>query len=889
MLSSIENISHTLTNSGKSVVTTSLNNTANNSSAHINSVNGNTNAVNIIIGNNAVSGNNGVNIINKTPENISSQNNTDKLPKAILMCHPGSHSFLDRTVILDKPVKIGRSVGHAKATLNNGIFDCKVLSRNHALIWYSDGKFYLKDTKSSNGTFVNRERLSRSIEESNPHEIYSDDTVQFGVDVVESSHNVTHGCIIATLKLILPDGREAKPKPMTIISSTVNDKGKISLEDLYHLNEYIQEALQREQMLEAKLGSLRQLVQTLKDSTELSWKALISNNSLLSRVELLEVQLQCYSKKFQEDKLREELRLLQEDKTIYQGAVKEFFQKIVDEKLEAVQRYQDIARALGNSRTECNNTKQLLTGCQAELRELAHKNTLQENIIEEFEAKLSLAEESNKELQEKLTETSNALRERIRINDEREDSSRRAIRKLEARGDCAEKQVASLQEQIEQLQTYHNEILRQLINPDAITNNVNNVELIRSWVFIYTQAQADIEECVGRTKNKLDEIQNDVLTEQQKINTMESDVRKYAAELEELKDEHVELEHKIALLERELDASKPAMLLDCPPLVVDDDIIIDKKSASQFDLKLLELQDKKKLHDVIRRNVDMVEGKRGNLEAELQKLRERNVSLTTGYAMEEHKLRMAEKQNTNLNAALTSLRRHLENSNAYHQDLIPVEEVQNLKRQLSEAHEISLDRQNTISCLTRYFSEFTNIVNQKLNVLEASIGEFVDFNDDLSDLEEAVKSVKSESVTLTNAVTDLQTILFECLSSSSSSYGAPPPNNSIDIPDDRSKVDIEHLCRRISHPVVETVAIDNDHDEMVALKRNMVILKEKYRFVLNEKSLLKEQLSKLRAEYDCAISYPYFDLCFIMPIVILVSIIFFKYGNVFSVFTGTFD
>jgi len=48
-------------------------------------------------------------------------------------------------------------------------------------------KFYLKDTKSSNGTFVNNQRLSKGSEESAPKEIFSGDIVQFGVEIVENT------------------------------------------------------------------------------------------------------------------------------------------------------------------------------------------------------------------------------------------------------------------------------------------------------------------------------------------------------------------------------------------------------------------------------------------------------------------------------------------------------------------------------------------------------------------------------------------------------------------------------------------------------------------------------------------------------------------------------
>lgn len=49
--------------------------------------------------------------------------------RAILQCRPNSHPFPERTLVLDQPVKIGRSVARARPATNNAIFDCKVLSR----------------------------------------------------------------------------------------------------------------------------------------------------------------------------------------------------------------------------------------------------------------------------------------------------------------------------------------------------------------------------------------------------------------------------------------------------------------------------------------------------------------------------------------------------------------------------------------------------------------------------------------------------------------------------------------------------------------------------------------------------------------------------------------
>ncbi|WFD26194.1 hypothetical protein MNAN1_001171 [Malassezia nana] len=62
-------------------------------------------------------------------------------------------------------------------------FQSKVVSRLHAEIWCGEGgKIYLRDTKSSSGTFVNRLRLSAPGTLSRAHEVKDGDLVQFGID-----------------------------------------------------------------------------------------------------------------------------------------------------------------------------------------------------------------------------------------------------------------------------------------------------------------------------------------------------------------------------------------------------------------------------------------------------------------------------------------------------------------------------------------------------------------------------------------------------------------------------------------------------------------------------------------------------------------------------------
>ncbi|KAF8782453.1 sarcolemmal membrane-associated protein-like [Argiope bruennichi] len=365
------------------------------------------------------------------------------VPRAILTSRPNSHPFQERHLLLDQPIKVGRSVARCRPALCNAIFDCKVLSRNHALLWYEDGKFYLQDTKSSNGTFVNNQRLSKSSEESPPREVCSGDIVQFGVDVVENSRKVVHGCIVATLKLYLPDGKEAKASPTTAVVP-LSPETSISSQELYQLSQYLQEALHREQILENKLGTLQKVVANTQDESDIGWKALIEEDRLLSRIETLESQLQTCGKNVTEEKLKDDVLKLQEDKDKYQIAAKESLRKILQEKLEAIRKVQELENSLSNTENESSHLLEANQKKEQEILLLLEKATEHEKEISNLTKKLQEVEEKYQDLQsqnaeEKLTLESNA--EEMR---KEEQILSTKIEALKAENDFAKEQLSAM-------------------------------------------------------------------------------------------------------------------------------------------------------------------------------------------------------------------------------------------------------------------------------------------------------------------------------------------------------------------------------------------------------------------------------------------------------------
>ncbi|XP_029907608.1 sarcolemma associated protein a isoform X4 [Myripristis murdjan] len=428
---------------------------------------------------------------------------------AVFACRPNSHPFQERHVYLDEPVKIGRSVARCRPAQNNATFDCKVLSRNHALVWFDHktGKFYLQDTKSSNGTFINSQRLSRGSEESPPCEVLSGDIIQFGVDVTENTRKVTHGCIVSTIKLFLPDGMEARrradviqaPLPLPVDKVAANTPSMYS-QELFQLSQYLQEALHREQMLEQKLATLQRLLATTQEASESSWQALIHEDRLLSRLEVMGSQLQAYSKSQTEEGMRKELLALQEDKHNYETTAKESLRRVLQEKIEVVRKLSEVERSLSNTEDECTHLKEMSERSQDELRELANKYNAAVNEIKELTDKIKVAEGRQEELTQRGATEKKELELRIEEMEEKEQVLQARIEALQADNDFTNERLTALQVRLEQLQE------KSIKENNSLDNcHVNNSggDCTRIQQLIECPPVKQLKEAVGSSIHKL--------------------------------------------------------------------------------------------------------------------------------------------------------------------------------------------------------------------------------------------------------------------------------------------------------------------------------------------------------------------------------------------------
>ncbi|CAH3177343.1 unnamed protein product [Porites lobata] len=483
----------------------------------------------------------------------------------IFTSRPNSHPFEERRVPFTERVKIGRSVAKSRPASNNCIFDCKVLSRNHAILWYEDGKFFLQDTKSSNGTFVNNVRLSKGSEESEPKELKSGDIVQFGVDVVENSKKVTHGCIVATVTLFLPDGKEATKGGVPRSLFALNENG-IQAQEMWQLSQYLQDALYREQMLENKLANLQRLLSDSQAAAEENNQAFAQEDKLLSRLETLENQLETLTKNLTEDDIKMELLALQDERHHYEMRAKESLKKVLQEKLEAIQRLTEIEKSCNNAEDDCQHYKSLYERSQQELTDLAekHKQRLQE--MQTLQEQVEEAERRHSAVEGQAVQDKLEFELRVKEAQLREAALAAKAESLQAECDFTKEQVAAMKVHMEktkgELQQPSNEYKPPVIELQEETVieavDVSRTRVLETSPDSFEDNSRPLENSEDSNNSNTDDVkilQVQVEKLQGEVGEKEKILKSLLEQIEETRSLHKESENEVLRLKEQLEKS----------------------------------------------------------------------------------------------------------------------------------------------------------------------------------------------------------------------------------------------------------------------------------------------------------------------------------------------
>ncbi|XP_023238675.1 sarcolemmal membrane-associated protein-like [Centruroides sculpturatus] len=795
------------------------------------------------------------------------------VPRAVLICRPNSHPFQERHLALDQPVKVGRSVARCRPATNNAIFDCKVLSRNHALLWYENGKFYLQDTKSSNGTFVNNQRLSKGSEESPAREVCSGDIVQFGVDVVENSRKVTHGCIVATLKLFLPDGKEAKASPTTTVVPAIPE-ATISTHDLYQLSQYLQEALHREQILENKLITLQKVMSSTQEASDNGWKALIDEDRLLSRIETLESQLQACSRNFSDDKVREEIIKLQEEKDKYQNIAK---------------------NTLSNTEEKCSHLREVYDNREKELRLLTEKNDKNHKEIIDLNKKLQ--ESLRKVLQEKL--------EAIRKVQDLE------IESIQADCDFTKQQLVVMKARFEQMKKEHN--LDENVDSNGIsiiTQDVilpNDDDEIGKLKAQLRESKEEEEKCSNLAKELQAEV-NRLEIELQKVQT-ENDVNTTTLTIvypsnKPNGDLHDEIQHdNTNELQKEVQKLKvrndhlelSVRQLACSVTLLQELLAETRQNKKIIEEEILHLREQlnesevkeKKMNDdtsLLQQQLQQTKKQLNERSDVINKLQEQlsNAEITNQETKQEISVLLqklnGEEQLSHLKQEETNTLKTLEEQEA-HQKLI--ENLEQTKQQLQETQQICKQSQNEAEQLKMKIKILTEDAKSQSNhdkTLEQKTAECNTLQEECALLRARIKAMEAEIRTFRNENIKLQAD-YACLQESNrklESFNLALENKGGDY----LKETLIELRKKV----------DSKEKELKEANEEILLLKEKFAECSTQKANIQRDLDALTEEFKLVtLQTKTVSACSFIPLIILLLAIIIAFYPFLSHLTATAD
>ncbi|KAI8603419.1 hypothetical protein EDD21DRAFT_369114 [Dissophora ornata] len=217
----------------------------------------------------------------------SAANGRSTASNPTLVLEPVNNGFATKSLDLPENthVKIGRQTGVTTApSAANGYFDSKVLSRIHAEVWSENSKVFIKDLKSSNGTFLNGKRLSPENVESEPFELNQNDHLEFGIDIMDDSGSMLHekvACKVYYFTMSYPTpGGSPQEAHARLKSSSPTEPGSNSRPasvtgqgtNIDLIISRLQSELTRSQETNADLGALKQGLGELERTITVSAK-----------------------------------------------------------------------------------------------------------------------------------------------------------------------------------------------------------------------------------------------------------------------------------------------------------------------------------------------------------------------------------------------------------------------------------------------------------------------------------------------------------------------------------------------------------------------------------------------------------------------------------------
>ncbi|XP_033825453.1 TRAF3-interacting JNK-activating modulator [Periophthalmus magnuspinnatus] len=193
-------------------------------------------------------------------------------------------------------------------------------------------------------------------------------------------------------------------KKMLREASVQTESGSVTVRetDLQKLEDYLQEALWREQVLKKKLALLQESTTNLMNSSDKIWTTCCSEDLLRNKIRALEAQLHVCLQKFPKDAVKKLLLQMEGQKLVYEDKAVIALQKATQEKTEAVTKAETLQDALNTAQTETQRWKRLYEELRLSSEQLTEQHNQSNDQLLQLHDQLELSQVREAELREEL-------------------------------------------------------------------------------------------------------------------------------------------------------------------------------------------------------------------------------------------------------------------------------------------------------------------------------------------------------------------------------------------------------------------------------------------------------------------------------------------------------
>ncbi|XP_027726671.1 TRAF3-interacting JNK-activating modulator [Vombatus ursinus] len=172
--------------------------------------------------------------------------------------------------------------------------------------------------------------------------------------------------------------------------------------EIIQLSDYLKEALQRELVLKHKMVVLQELLSTLLQASDRSWKGQLNEDKLKCKLRSLENQLHTCTQKYSKEGAKKVLLEMEDQKQSYEQKAKETLQKLLEEKTAAEQQLESTQRSLAMAELKCEQWREQYETLKEDWRDLGAKHSELENQLYVLQSKLQGADSRDFQLNQAL-------------------------------------------------------------------------------------------------------------------------------------------------------------------------------------------------------------------------------------------------------------------------------------------------------------------------------------------------------------------------------------------------------------------------------------------------------------------------------------------------------